>query len=109
MSGPDSYRIGEAAKTLGVRVETLRRWERDGKLHVDRTVGGQRTVPAAEVARVLAERPERRTIAAASARNRFPGVITEVKRTASRRPWRSRPARTGSWRSSPAKPPTAGP
>jgi molybdopterin-binding protein len=76
----ESYRIGEAAKALGVRVETLRRWERDGKLHVERTPGGQRTVPATEVARLLADRRVDEPIAAASARNRFPGVITEVKR-----------------------------
>ena len=44
-----------------------------------RTGGGQRTVPAAEVARLLAERRDDEPIAAASARNRFPGVITEVK------------------------------
>ena len=80
MSGTDSYRIGEAAKTLGVRVETLRRWERDSKLRVDRTSGGQRTVPASEIARLLSERRSDEPIAAASARNRFPGVITEVKR-----------------------------
>jgi hypothetical protein len=29
----DAYRIGEAANALCVRVETLRRCERDGKLH----------------------------------------------------------------------------
>ena len=76
----DTYRIGEAAKTLGVRVETLRRWEGEGKLTVERTPGGQRVVPAAEVARLLSERQDRRPIAAGSARNRFPGVITEIKR-----------------------------
>jgi molybdopterin-binding protein len=76
----ESYRIGEAAKMLGVRVETLRRWERAGKIHVERTEGGQRTVPAGEVARLLSERNTTEPIAAASARNRFPGVITEVKR-----------------------------
>ena len=76
----DAYRIGEAAKALGVRVETLRRWERDGKLRVERTEGGQRTVPASEVARLLSERRHEEPIAQASARNRFPGVITEVKR-----------------------------
>ena len=75
----EAYRIGEAARALGVRVETLRRWEREGKLRVERTSGGQRTVPAAEVARLLAERRHDEPIAAASARNRFPGVITEVK------------------------------
>ena len=76
----DSYRIGEAAEALGVRVETLRRWEREGKLRSTRTGGGQRLVPAAEVARLLAERRSARPIAAASQRNRFEGVITEVKR-----------------------------
>ena len=78
----DSYRIGEAARLLGVRVETLRRWERDGKLTVERTPGGQRVVAASEVARLLALRQETRPVAARSARNRFPGIITEVKRDA---------------------------
>lgn len=76
---PDSYRIGEAAELLGVRVETLRRWERDGKLRTTRTSGGQRRVPADEVARLIAGKQQKQTIAAASARNRFPGVITDVK------------------------------
>lgn len=78
----DSYRIGEAARLLGVRVETLRRWERDGKLTVERTPGGQRVVAASEVARLLSIRQETRPVAARSARNRFPGIITEVKRDA---------------------------
>jgi molybdopterin-binding protein len=76
----DTYRIGEAAAVLGVRVETLRRWERAGRLHTRRTSGGQRLVPASEVARLLAEQRARAPIARASQRNRFPGVITEVKR-----------------------------
>ena len=75
-----SYRIGEAAGLLGVRVETLRRWERDGKVHVTRTTGGQRLVPAEEVARLLAERRDRPKVTARSVRNRFPGVVTEVKK-----------------------------
>lgn len=76
----DTYRIGEAAELLGVRVETLRRWERAGKLKVQRTAGGQRLVPAAEVARLLAQTRAHEPIAAGSARNRFHGVITEVRR-----------------------------
>ena len=76
----DAYRIGEAAELLGVRVETLRRWERVGKLTTRRTAGGQRLVPAAEVARLLAETRSQEPIAAGSARNRFHGVITEIKR-----------------------------
>ena len=76
----DSYRIGEAAEVLGVRVETLRRWERDGKLRTTRSQGRQRRVPASEVARLLAARRAKTKVAVGSARNRFPGVVTEVKR-----------------------------
>jgi molybdopterin-binding protein len=75
-----SYRIGAAASMLGVRVETLRRWEREGKLTTTRTAGGQRRVAAAEVARLLAEGRERPKITSASVRNRFPGTVTEIKR-----------------------------
>jgi DNA binding domain, excisionase family len=76
---PESYRIGEAARLLGVRIETLRRWERDGKIRTSRTSGGQREVPAAEVARLLAERRATQTAPAhTSRRNAFPGVITKV-------------------------------
>lgn len=66
---------------LGVRVETLRRWERDGRLKVRRTKGGQRVVSSAEVARLLTKRRHSpaRPIARQSARNRFPGVVTAVK------------------------------
>ena len=72
------YRIGQAANVVGVRVETLRRWERDGKLATVRTPGGQRLVPAAEVARLLAERRAAPPQGSVSRRNAFPGVITKV-------------------------------
>jgi molybdopterin-binding protein len=75
----DGYRIGQAAEMLGVRVETLRRWERRGRLTTTRTAGGQRVVSAAEVARLLADRHGHQPIGQVSQRNRFPGVITEVK------------------------------
>jgi len=76
----ESYRIGEAAGLLGVRVETLRRWEAQRKIRVTRTEGGQRLVPAEEVARLLTERRDRPTVTARSVRNRFPGIVTDVKR-----------------------------
>ncbi|HSL11122.1 MAG TPA: TOBE domain-containing protein [Actinomycetota bacterium] len=76
----DSYRIGDAAKAIGVRVETLRRWEREGKLRAVRTDGGQRRIPATEVARLVSERRSERAPGAASRRNVFPGVITKVTR-----------------------------
>jgi molybdopterin-binding protein len=78
-----SLRIGDAAEILGVSVDTLRRWEEDGRLHADRSAGGQRRVPIAEVTRLLAERgrpaPRRPTVAQ-SARNRFEGIVTRVQR-----------------------------
>jgi molybdopterin-binding protein len=76
----ESYRIGEAAGLLGVRVETLRRWEGEGKIRVTRTEGGQRRVPPEEVARLLAERRDQPKVTSRSVRNRFPGIVTEVKR-----------------------------
>ena len=76
----DAYRIGEAAELLGVRVETLRRWEREGKLKASRTSGGQRMVPATEVARLLATQHGRSRVTGGSVRNRFPGIVTEIKR-----------------------------
>jgi molybdopterin-binding protein len=76
----DAYRIGEAADMLGVRVETLRRWERDGRLSTERTAGGQRLVSASEIARLLSERRRRTRVTAGSVRNRMPGVVTEVRR-----------------------------
>jgi molybdopterin-binding protein len=76
----DDYRIGEAAGILGVRVETLRRWERDGRLATTRTAGGQRMVAASEVARLLGERRSRPKVTAGSVRNRLAGIVTEIKR-----------------------------
>jgi molybdopterin-binding protein len=73
-----SYRIGEAAQAIGVRVETLRRWERDGKLTTTRTSGGQRRVPAGEVARLIADRRPDRSASAVSRRNAFEGVVTKL-------------------------------
>ena len=76
-------RIGQAAELLGVGVDTLRRWEADGRLTTVRSAGGQRTVAIAEVSRLLAERrrgsPDR-PIVAQSARNRFAGIVTRIER-----------------------------
>jgi molybdopterin-binding protein len=76
-------RIGQAAELLGVGVDTLRRWESDGRLSTARSAGGQRLVPIPEVSRLLAERrratPDR-PIIAQSARNRFAGIVTRIER-----------------------------
>ena len=76
-------RVGQAAEMLGVGVETLRRWESEGRLTVVRSPGGQRLVPLAEVTRLLAERRRGevdRPIVAQSARNRFPGIVTRIEK-----------------------------
>lgn len=82
ISPRDHVRAGQAAEMLGVTVETLRRWEADGRLSVERSGGGQRLVPIAEVTRLLAERRRAgadRPIVAQSARNRFAGIVTRVE------------------------------
>ncbi len=71
--------MGEAAKAIGVSVDTLRRWDKAGKLRTRRDENNRRVVSAREVTR-LAQRPARhRTGAPISARNRFPGVIKSVE------------------------------
>ena len=64
----------EAARELGISLDTLRRWDREGKLRVDRDAANRRVVSAAEVARLRGGEPQR-----LSARNRFHGVVQSVK------------------------------
>jgi molybdopterin-binding protein len=76
-------RVGQAAEMLQVTVETLRRWETEGRLRMERSEGGQRLVDIDEVSRLLDERRKASTdrpIVAQSARNRFPGIVTRVER-----------------------------
>jgi molybdopterin-binding protein len=76
-------RVGQAAEMLGVSVETLRRWEAEGRLRMERSAGGQRVVDVEEVTRLLDERRKaasERPIVAQSARNRFPGIVTKIDR-----------------------------
>jgi molybdopterin-binding protein len=71
--------LGDAAKALGVSVDTLRRWDRDGKLRTTRDASNRRRVPRAEIER-LGSRPARHGAGdRLSARNRFPGVVTSVE------------------------------
>jgi molybdopterin-binding protein len=71
--------LGEAAAAIGVSADTLRRWDRAGKLRTRRDERGRRWVSAAEVERL--ERSPRRhsTGTSGSARNRFPGVVRSVE------------------------------
>ena len=71
--------LGDAASALGVSVDTLRRWERAGKLHAERDQHGRRRVPAAEVERLGGRGGRHATGAPLSARNRFPGIVRSVE------------------------------
>jgi molybdopterin-binding protein len=76
-------RLGEAAAQLGISPDTLRRWASAGRIAVEHTPGGQRTVSQADVSRLAAERRRsgaERPIVAQSARNRFAGTVTRVER-----------------------------
>jgi len=71
--------LGEAARAVGVSADTLRRWDRAGKVRTVRDHANRRRVPRAEIER-LSGRPERhRAGDSLSARNRFAGVITSVE------------------------------
>ncbi|MDQ8043929.1 MAG: helix-turn-helix transcriptional regulator [Solirubrobacteraceae bacterium] len=68
--------IGAAAQALAVSVDTLRRWEKAGRLTFERE-GGRRVIEAAEVASLLRER---HAGGRSSARNRLEGIVLSVKR-----------------------------
>ncbi len=71
--------LGDAARAIGVSVDTLRRWERAGKLRTHRDAANRRRVRRTEIERVSG-RPERhRAGDALSARNRFSGIVTSVQ------------------------------
>jgi len=69
------YSVSEAAKTLGVSVDTLRRWDRQGRIRAERDKSNRRVVPASEIERLRGEPGS----AHLSARNRFNAVVTDVK------------------------------
>ncbi len=68
------YTASEAAKALGISLDTLRRWDRAGRIRTQRDSGNRRIVAAREIERLRGE-PD----AQLSARNRFSGTVTEVK------------------------------
>jgi molybdopterin-binding protein len=68
------YTASEAAKALGISLDTLRRWDRAGKIKTQRDSGNRRVVSAREIQRLRGE-----SDAHLSARNRFSGMVTDVK------------------------------
>ena len=69
-----TYTASEAARALGISLDTLRRWDRQGRIRVRRDAANRRVVPAKEVDRLRGREPQ-----GLSARNRFPGVVQSVR------------------------------
>ena len=69
------YKASEAAQMLGVSMDTLRRWDRAGRIKTERDARNHRVVAASELERLRGD-PGALHL---SARNRFRGIVTEVK------------------------------
>ena len=69
------YTASEAAKALGISLDTLRRWDRDGRIETTRDAGNRRLVSAAEVERLRGDPATARM----SPRNRFTGTVTDLR------------------------------
>ncbi len=69
-----SYTASEAAAALGISVETLRRWDRAGRIRTRRDAANHRIVSSGEIARLRGSDPRE-----LSARNRFRGTVREIK------------------------------
>lgn len=69
------YSAAEAARALGISLDTLRRWDQAGKIRVERDAANRRVVPASEVERLRGGDGSEQF----SARNRFRGVVRSVR------------------------------
>jgi molybdopterin-binding protein len=70
-----TYTAAEAARALGISLDTLRRWDRAGKIRVERDDANRRVVSAAEVERLRGAVGAE----ALSARNHFRGIVRSVE------------------------------
>jgi molybdopterin-binding protein len=70
-----TYSAAEAAQALGISLDTLRRWDRDGRIKTKRDSGNRRVVSAKEIARLRGDDGMQHM----SARNRFHGTVREIK------------------------------
>jgi molybdopterin-binding protein len=72
---PRNYTAREAAQRLGISLDTLRRWDKSGRIRTERDERNRRLVPAEEVERLRAESRS----SGLSARNRFVGTVSSVE------------------------------
>lgn len=69
------YSASEAAQTLGISLDTLRRWDRQGRIKTKRDSSNRRIVTAKEIDRLRGTHAEHQM----SARNRFSGIVRDVR------------------------------
>lgn len=69
------YSASEAAAALGISLDTLRRWDKAGRIKVERDASNRRRVRASEIDRLRGDGEG----AHISARNRFRTIVTDVK------------------------------
>jgi molybdopterin-binding protein len=69
-----TYTAAEAARALGISLDTLRRWDRAGRIRTQRDASNRRIVAAAEIERLKGADTEQM-----SARNHFRGVVRAVE------------------------------
>jgi molybdopterin-binding protein len=70
-----AYTATEAARELGISVDTLRRWDRQGRIRTRRDRSNRRLVPLEEIERLRGGSETQHM----SARNRLRGTVTEVR------------------------------
>jgi molybdopterin-binding protein len=69
------FTASEAARVLGISLDTLRRWDREGRIRTRRDARNRRLVPAREIERLRGgSEPQ-----VLSARNRLHGVVEDVQ------------------------------
>ena len=69
------YTASEAAAALGISVDTLRRWDRSGRIKVKRDASNRRVVSLKEIDRLRGDGNGTHI----SARNRFRATVTDVE------------------------------
>ena len=70
-----TYTATEAARELGISVDTLRRWDRDGRIRTTRDSANRRLVTGKEIERLRGDAGLQHM----SARNRLRGTVSEVR------------------------------
>ena len=70
-----TYTASEAAAALGISLDTLRRWDKAGRLRVERDRSNRRVVAATEIDRLRGDASGTHI----SARNRLHGIVTDVQ------------------------------